>query len=356
MKGSILLNLLLVLSVGSIAQIDSKPLQLKLDSIFSKFKENEPGGCIHIQQGDQLLYTRSFGMANVATKQKFDDYTLSNIGEISRTFIAYEFQILKAENKIKYEDSLSLFYTNEQCKTLTNQIKYWHLLSHSSGLAPLKFSSNKSKTELFKNCKVPLFTPGSNYLFNPQAFDLLIPILDSITHKPWTEYIKQHILSPSGMTFTKFSSHNYPSANHAKAYLYSKNKFSEQSIKGLSVLNANNDEIMWSNIVDLRKYLNAIQYCLFLDCELMNATRSPAVPLNWSQPFSPPHGSVWKLKTNNDPNKDSYFFYDSQIGSYHAYMACVPSKNIQIIYLSNRSSEPAKQAMKALVQLGYLDL
>ncbi len=354
MKRSTPFTFLLLLSFIALSQIDSKTLQLKLDSIFLKFKANEPGGCIHIQQGDQLLYTHSFGLANLETQQKFDEYTLSNIGDISRTFIAYEFQKLRQEGKLHYEDSLSIFYPDVKCKDQMNTLKLWHLLSHTSGIE-LKQTSTQGKASAPDLCAPLLYKPGSNYTYNPYAFDLIIPILETIAKQPWYDYIQQHMLAPSGMTFTKFTSHAYPAAAHAKAYGKQGDKLKEQNIKDLSVLNCANDQIMWSSIVDLRKYFNAIQYCLFLDCETINTTKTQVVPLNWAQYNSPPHGLVWKHETNSDPNKDSYFYYTSKIGSYCAYMAFVPSKNIQVIYLSNLTSAPVEPVMNTLMQMGVIE-
>ena len=81
--------LFLFFSVKIYTQISTEALTHKLDSIFSIIKENEPGASVYIQQGNQTLYSNSFGLTNTKTKEKFTENTISNIGGISKTFIAY---------------------------------------------------------------------------------------------------------------------------------------------------------------------------------------------------------------------------------------------------------------------------
>jgi len=102
MKNCILLLLVLYYSIGVICQTNqASQLQLKLDQVFAAvFAEDAPGGSVFIQKGSQVLYERSFGFADITTKEKFTPATLANLGSISKTFVAYG--ILLCQNKGKW--------------------------------------------------------------------------------------------------------------------------------------------------------------------------------------------------------------------------------------------------------------
>src|SRR5687768_17655705 len=68
----------------------------RLDSAFTDlFHPDEPGGTVFIQQGATILYQRSFGLADLKTREKFSENTLSNLGSISKTFVAYGILLLQ---------------------------------------------------------------------------------------------------------------------------------------------------------------------------------------------------------------------------------------------------------------------
>ncbi|MBK7817838.1 MAG: serine hydrolase [Sphingobacteriaceae bacterium] len=113
-----LYNLLCILFFGtSYSQFYTDPLKVKLDSVFSSINQNDPGGYIYVQMGNQILYYKQFGIADIETKKQFDDYTLVNLGGLSKTFIAYGILILQQEGKLNLEDSILKFIPDFKIKT-----------------------------------------------------------------------------------------------------------------------------------------------------------------------------------------------------------------------------------------------
>jgi CubicO group peptidase (beta-lactamase class C family) len=71
---------------------NDKLLAAKLDLIFSQhFKENEPGGSVFIQQANKVLYSKSFGLADLKTMQKFtiEQYPIPALSVKLLLLIAY---------------------------------------------------------------------------------------------------------------------------------------------------------------------------------------------------------------------------------------------------------------------------
>jgi len=103
---------------------NDKLLVAKLDSIIThEFNENEPGGTLFIQRGNQVLYSRSFGLADIVTKNKFTDKTVSNIGSITKTFVAYGILILQKQGKLSIDDSIIKYFPDFKNKDIARKVK-----------------------------------------------------------------------------------------------------------------------------------------------------------------------------------------------------------------------------------------
>ena len=75
----------LIYSSTLFSQMYTEPIKKRIDSLLMNINEDSPGGHIHIEQGNQLIYSRSFGVSEIEGKTRFTEFTLMNIGAISKT-------------------------------------------------------------------------------------------------------------------------------------------------------------------------------------------------------------------------------------------------------------------------------
>lgn len=345
------------------AQIYTEPLQAKLDSTLGTLKSNDPGGYIYVQAGNQILYYKSFGVANLETNEAFSDYTLVNVGGLSRTFIAYAILILQQEGKLNLEDSISMYIPDIKNKELANKIKIRHLLTHTSGLKDiptqamdsLHFLSitDKDNFELVKYTNKPAFEPGSNFKFSEQAFSALVLILEKVSGTSWQEFIKEKICGPAGMTFTRFTGKPGEKVAASTGYRKVKGKFSEydqgEVPKMYTAVNAG----VWSNVNDLRKYAYALQYCNFLKCENVKTSVDLLTPFNWYSDKPIPHSQCWYI--DQIPGMEhKNISYEGAIGGFRTSFMVFPQTEISIVILSNNSTNYAKEVLKVLKDFGHI--
>jgi CubicO group peptidase (beta-lactamase class C family) len=279
------------------SQLYTEPLKLKLDSVYSTINQNDPGAYIYVQMGNQTLYYKQFGIADIESKKQFDDYTLVNIGGISKTFIAYSILILQQEGKLNLEDSILKYIPDFKNKEFAKKIKIRHLLTHTSGLKDLPMQKMDSthflnikddeNFNLVKYSNTLAFEPGNNFLYSDQAFSALVMILEKASGMNWQDFIQQKICAPAGMTFTKFSSKPGEQMEAAHAYRKIKGVYSEYDQGEVPKMYTAVNGGMWSNVVDLRKYIYALQYCLFLKCDNVKLSQELLVPFNWYSPHRP---------------------------------------------------------------------
>ena len=94
-------------------------------------KNNVWMGSIAISKGDQLLYQKAIGYADVAQKKKANINTRYGIGSISKTFTATLVLKTVELGKLKLDEPISAFFKDIPD---AGKITVRQLLNHSSGL------------------------------------------------------------------------------------------------------------------------------------------------------------------------------------------------------------------------------
>jgi len=345
MKIRLVFFLFFVSIIGSAQTDEHVLLNLGLDSVFSQVKENEPGGSIYIQQDNQIIYSRSFGLANLKTKEKFTENTNSNIAAITKTFIAYSILILQKQGKLSVEDSISIYFPEIKNKPV-GRIKLRHLLTHTSGL-PDVITNEK---DLFKNIDKPEFDPGSNYKYSEIAYTILKTIIEKVSQDQWDVFIKKNIFAPTGMINTK-TDVNYLSEKETTSYKKVKKKYKKYKVKKGELKNAETS-VIWSSVGELKKYVYAIKECVFLECELLKQATMIQTPVNWRSARPPSHGLVWPISEVN--GKEAGIEYSGTKDGFRSTIIAFSKPNIMIILLSNNNTSYYEPVVKRLVNLKYL--
>lgn len=347
----------------SFSQYYTEPLKQKLDSVFASINENDPGGYMYVQMGNQILYYKEFGVTNLESKEKFNEYSLVNIGGLSRTFIAYGILILQQEGKLNLEDSIIKYIPGFKNKELGAKIKIRHLMTHTSGLKDLptqKMDSvhflsitDKDNFELVKYTNKPTFEPGSNFQFSEQAFSALVLILEKVSGVSWQEFIKERICGPAGMTFTKFAGKPGETIAAASGYRKINGKYKEYDQGEVPKMYTAVNGGMWSNVTDLRKYAYALQYCLFLKCENVKISTDVLNPYNWYSQEVIPHSQCWYIN-QVEGLEYTNISYHGNIGGYRTSLIVVPQSELSIIVTSNNSTTYHDQLIKILRQMAII--
>lgn len=364
MTRSIALIFFLTQCILAQGQVYTDHLKSKLDSILALEKETNPGGSIHIEQGNQLLYTQSFGVSDRESQIKFSAATVSNLGAISKVFIAYSILILQEQGKLSIEDSLYKYLPEIKNSDIAKKVRIRHLLMHSSGfkdLPPVQGDSvfeltmaDEQNFELVKYSNKLAFEPGSNNAYSDQAFSALVIILEKVSKQKWHEFIQQYIFAPSGMTYSKFSISGIENTGVAHGYAYQKGSYTEYDQMECPKLFTASNAGVWSNIEDLRKFIYALKYCLFLKCETVQLSEQILLANNWYSPHPPIHGLCWFMDHSRLNGQDIYFESIGQQGGYRSHIIYFPEKDLTIIWLSNNSRSYTPLLLEQLKKFKFI--
>ena len=367
------LKLFLILIVFISCAHNKQDLKSEFITLFDNvFTDNEPGGVILVKKGAETIFLKSYGIADLKTKEKITENTIFNTGSISKTFVSNGILILEERKLLSTEDSIDKYFKDFDNKEIAKKIRIRHLLSHSSGLPDLRkvneekefylTAKDEENFEPLKRVEHLNFEPGSKFEYSNLAFNGLALIIQKITNQKWQDFIKENIFKPSGMEQSKITDGSYPQDGVAHAYIrqngiYTKNDYGEYP----TFAAAGNGGI-WCSALDLAKYENAIREHIFLSKESVDKSRTIYQPTSWNDTIPPKIGCSWFILDKS--NKDNKYgvkiiYHTGSQGGFRAFFVSIPEKDILYLGLFNRPvdglSELRSKGIETLKKYNWLD-
>ena len=182
-----------------------------LDSLCAAvFPQGQPGAAILVMKGDEVVFEKCYGLADMETGAAITPETSFNIASVSKQFTAVALLQLCEQGKVSLEDNVSKYFpdfTNDIWK----DIKVKHLLSHSSGIPDARrgysreeriFADDDRAVEYLPNLDFLNFEPGTQYEYINPTFVLVGKLVEHITGQEFTSYVQDNIFVPAGMDRT----------------------------------------------------------------------------------------------------------------------------------------------------------
>ena len=187
---------------------DSRVLKIErlCDSLH---KVNEFNGNILIAEKGNIIFKKSFGLANESTKQPLNENSIFDLASVSKPFTAMAIVVLKENGKLNYDDKMSKYIPE-----LSNydNVTVRHLLNHTSGLPDYfeimdtvfdksKIATNSDIINIFAKLKPHvLFEPNTKWEYSNTGYALLASIIEKVSGMSYGDYLHQIIFKPLEMT------------------------------------------------------------------------------------------------------------------------------------------------------------
>ena len=339
----------------------------ELDSMLSaEFLPDLPGGSVLVKKGERIVFLRSYGVADLETKEKITENTLFNLGSVSKTFVSNGILILKEQGLLSLEDSISQYFDDFKNEDIANSVRIKHLLSHTSGLPDIRNVSDNF--EFFLTAKdeenfAPIkeadsldFAPGERYEYSNPAFNGLALIIEKLTGEPWQKFITDSIFMPSGMVSSRITNGPYPQDGVAHGYSMKDGKYSEDDYGEYPTFAAAGNGGVWSSVTELAAYERAIQQNIFLGKVLTDESRSVYYPKNWAESMDPFIGYSWFIGEERFLDEENSFgvrfiYHLGDQGGFRAFYIVIPEKDILYVGLFNRPPEDIDSIIKKGISL-----
>ena len=312
----------------------------RIDSLIEHVAAHDgPGGSILVQRRDSILYQRSFGFADLRTREPFTQHTIANLGSISKTFVAYGILMLRNEGMLSLEDSIIRFFPAFGNKRIARAVKIRHLLTHTSGLPDLRPVETDSVFYLTADDEqnfAPLqqtdtleFAPGTKWNYSNPSFNALALIIGKLTGMKWQNFIHDRIFKPSGMTESRITDGAFPDKDVAHGYRWVEGKYEEYDYGEYPTFNAAGNGGVWSSVADLRKYYRAMKNAAFTDSQTIHFSHTVWQPERWLDSIPPRNGFSWFV--SHDASKPKLIWHRGEQGGFMAYLGMAPEKDLLMI-------------------------
>ncbi len=358
--------IILGLSCFQLSHCSAQPLTELVKSYGQTFSPNEPGGTVLIKKGEQIIWQKSYGIANLSTNEKITENTIFNTGSISKTVVAYGVLILAEREKLSIDDPINQYFDFKN-PTVTADITIRHLLSHTSGLPDARNVRNNFNFYLTAKDKEnfdPIlqinqlnFPAGTRFQYSNPAFNGLALIIEKVAQQPWQQFIHEQIFQPAGMTQSKITNGPNPHTGVAHAYVSNNGKYSERDYGEEPTFAAAGNGGIWCSILDLAKYEKAIQNHLFANANTIQLSRQIFHPNNWADKENPPEiGHSWFIKAKDNPTNTygvNIYSHTGSQGGFRSFFIAIPEKDMLYVALFNRPVQNMNQLMSdglALIQ------
>jgi CubicO group peptidase (beta-lactamase class C family) len=203
------------------------PPERLVDGLYnSTTTKGAPGVAVLVSQDGKVLYKKAFGFADLEKKEKVSPETKFRIGSITKQFTAAAILKLQEEKKLSVTDKLSKYFPDFP---KGEEVTLYHLITHTSGIHSYtgkneflqKVTSpitNDSLLNFFKNDPYD-FNPGEQYRYNNSGYFLLGYIIEKVSGKSYSQYLKDTFFEPLKMTNTGVHTSALTLKNEAKGYM-----------------------------------------------------------------------------------------------------------------------------------------
>ena len=319
-------------------------------------EKNTPGTVITVISGDQIVYQKAFGVANVETNAEMQPGMLFRLGSTTKMFTAAALLTLAENNKIKMNEPIGNRVKGLNARLA--RVTPHHLLSNSAGIrdfaAPVISNDDPSLGNMVRGWKDDVFfaDQGEIYSYSSPGYWLSGFVVEELYGKPYADAMTELLFKPIGMertTLRPFLAITYPFATGHVV----------QEGKATIIRPMFNNVAMWpagsifSNAKDLSRWVIAlmnegkVEGKQLLSASLINQMVGHHVPVPGETDSYYGYGlTVFKYKGLE------FVGHGGFSRGYGSMIQMVPSKKFAVIVLTNKSGETMRKSLNKAMELG----
>jgi CubicO group peptidase (beta-lactamase class C family) len=309
-----------------------------VDSFFTSiYHKNGFNGVVLVADSGKVIYNRSFGYTDFASKDTLNTFSLFQLTSVSKQFTSMAIMMLFEEGKLKYDDPVSKYIKGFPYQDITIRL----LLSHRSGLPNYmyfceeyyqdkqKSIDNKKLIELLVQHKPDLyFEPDKKFNYCNTNYCVLASIVETVAEVPFKDFLEKRIFQPLGMknTYVGIDSKIKGSKQLTTGYDENDLKATPDYLDGLM-----GDKGVYSCVNDLFIWDRSLYTESLVSAKTLQQAMKPA---NNDMIGSRNYGYGWRIKFLED--NTPVYYHGGWWKGYNTYYMRNPKDQSAIIILSNR--------------------
>ena len=185
------------------------------DQVMARFDgEHSPGAAVRVWRDGKTLYSKTYGMANLAYGIPFKPDTRTNIGSTSKQFTAFAIMLQAERGLLSLDDDIRTHIP--ELPEFDETIQVRHLITHTSGLREflnlLRMTGRRldrgdwiDRSEIIEIVqRQPALqnVPGAEWNYNNTAYGLAAVIVERTSGQDYHVFMQENVFGPLGMTGT----------------------------------------------------------------------------------------------------------------------------------------------------------
>ncbi|PFJ78887.1 penicillin-binding protein [Bacillus cereus] len=188
---------------GDMQEVDAnekKRYEVAAGKLDQYLKDKGFNGSVLVASKDHVILRKGYGYANIKDKLLTTPRTKYRIGSITKTVVAISILQLREKGKLNIEDNVNKYipsFPADKNITLRN------LLTHTSGLPEQGQggvdAASRLKLVTWIGSQKLEFPAGTGWRYTDYNYMVLAYIVEKLSNKPLSEYVKENIFTPVGM-------------------------------------------------------------------------------------------------------------------------------------------------------------
>lgn len=340
----------------------SVPAQQKFDSkelesvAAQELKDtNTPGAAIVVVSGDQIVFSKGFGVSNVETNSPVTPDMLFRIGSLTKPFTAAAIVSLAEEGKLDLRAPVGTYVKGLSPKL--GQATLHQLLSHTAGIQdgarPYGSQDEAALATTVLSWKDDLLfsDAGKIFSYSNLGFDVAGVVLEETGRKPFADQLDERLFKPLGMSSTTFR----PTV--AMTYPFSQGHHARGQSKPFVVRPFPNNTadlpagFMFSSVTDLARFAVAFMNDGKIDGKQIlrpEVIRKISTPYTDIPGFSVKYGYGIRVE---DYRGVKIVEHGGAIAGFGAQLRMIPEHRFAIIVLANRSGARLEKTVEKAMEM-----
>lgn len=191
-------------------------------------KADDFSGVVLVARDGKPVFFKAYGFADAGLKTPNKLDTKFNLGSINKKFTEMGIEMLIAQGKVSYTDTLGKFLPDYPNKEAASKVTVGHLLKMQGGIGDFfgeafdatpkdKLRHNNDFIPLFANEKLH-FEPGTNSEYSNGGYILLGAVIEKASGMDYYDFMRKNIFTPAGMSNTDWYEADERTPNLAEGY------------------------------------------------------------------------------------------------------------------------------------------
>lgn len=323
----------------------------KIDRLFKIYSGDVPGAALMIIKDGKPILTRCYGLADVARKIPVETRTNFRLASFTKQFTAICIMMLQERGRLSYDLTLNDIFPDypDYGKAITIR----NLLNHTSGLIDYESLIPDTATiqvldrdilRMIMGQDSTYFPPDAQYRYSNSGYALLAMIVEKLSGRSFTQFLKDNIFDPLGMTNTLAYEQGISEVNfRAFGYANENGKlvFKDQSLTS-AVLG---DGGIYSSVEDLFKWDQALYTDKLVSFATLEQAFTPGI---LSDGTRLDYGFGWRIDQYRGLKR---VHHTGQSCGFATIIQRYPAQKFSIIILTNRNEPMLMELANRLADL-----